>query len=120
MPDNAKSKGPEYGFHVLNLHDENIDWKNLGKACMTDRKEMIDGKSGRERNSAFFNHCLQKAYEYIPLKTKPPSRKKKCFPRDRRILMRKRTKVYKKILKNPCNEKLKEEIVEIERGNSGD
>ena len=29
--------------------------------------------------------------------------------------MRKRTKVYKQILKNPCNEKLKDKIVEIER-----
>ena len=115
VPDNTKQKGSDYGFHMLNLQDEEIDWVSLGKACKTDWKEMLKGKSEREKKTAFHNHCLEKAYEYIPKKSRPPNKRKKCIPRDRRILMRRRTKVYKQISKNPCNEKLKEKIVEIEK-----
>ena len=80
----------------------------------TDWKKMLKGKSERKINSAFHNHCLKKGYEYIPLK-KLPTRRKNCIPRDRMLLMRKRTKVYGQVLRNPCNTKLKEKNVEIER-----
>ena len=74
---------------------------------------MLKGKSERKINSAFHSHCLKNVYEYIPLKKS--NRRKTCIPRDRKILMRKRTKIYGQFVKNPFNEKLKEKIVEIEK-----
>ena len=70
MTENAKDRGSEYGFHVLNFQDKKIDWESLGKACKTDWNKMLGGKSERERKSAFHNHCLEKAYEYVPKKIK--------------------------------------------------
>ena len=113
--ENIKDRNPEYGFHELNFHDKGIDWEGLGKACKTDWNKMLRGKPEREGKSAFHDHCLEKAYEFVPRKLRPRTNGKKRIPRDRRILMRRRTKVYKQISKNPCNEKLKEKIVEIEK-----
>ena len=106
---------PEYGFHILYLRNKQIDWKGLGKSYKTDWKKLIVGKTKEEAAKSFEDHCIKKTYEHVPKKVGKPTGKKKRIPRDRRILMRRRTKVDKQILNSPLREKLKEERIEIER-----
>ena len=73
------------------------------------------GKTKEEAVKSFENHCIERTYEHVPKKLGKPTGKKRRIPRDRRILMRRRTKVDKQILNNPLREKLKEERLEIER-----
>ena len=106
---------PEYGFHMLDLQNKQIDWKGLGKSYRTDWKKLIVGKTKKEAVKSFQDHCVKKTYEHVPKKVGKPTGKKRRIPRDRRILMRRRAKVDKQILNNPLREKLKEERIEIER-----
>ena len=106
---------PEYGFHMLDLQNKQIDWKGLGKSYKTDWRKLIVGKTKEEAVKSFQDHCIEKTYEQVPKKLGKPSGKKRRIPRDRRILMRRKTKVDKQILNNPLREKLKEERLEIER-----
>ena len=76
--ENCKDKGIEYGFHMLNFQDEKIDWEGLGEACDTDWEELLEGKEDGERESAFHDHCLEIAYEYVPKKTRPSTKGKKA------------------------------------------
>merc|ERR1711874_440602 len=107
--------GPEYGFHMLDLQNKQIDWKGLGKSYRTDWKKTDSGKDKKEAVKSFQDHCVKKTYEHVPKKVGKPTGKKRRIPRDHRILMRRRTKVDKQILNNPLREKLKEERIEIER-----
>ena len=80
VPEKTNEKHPEYGFHMLNLQEKGIDWKNLGKSYKTDWKKLLAGKSDREMKSAFHEHCIGKTYEYAPKRSGPPTRTKKGSP----------------------------------------
>ena len=105
----------EYGFHMLDLQNKQIDWKGLGKSYKTDWRKLIVGKTKEEAVKSFQDHCVKITYEHVPKKLGKPGGRKRRIPRDRRILMRRRTKLDKRILNNPLREKLKEERIEIER-----
>ena len=100
---------------MLDLQNKQIDWKSLGKSYKTDWKKLIVGKTKEEAVKSFEDHCIEKKYKHVPKKVGKSIGKKRRIPRDRRILMRRRTKVDKRILNNPLREKLKEERIEIER-----
>ena len=115
LQDKTNNEGQKYGFHMLDLQNKQIDWKGLGKSYKTDWRKLIVGKTKEEAAKSFQDHCVKITYEHVPKKLGKPGGRKRRIPRDRRILMRRRTKLDKRILKNPLREKLKEERIEIER-----
>ena len=96
QPENPQNHESNSDFRMLNFQNEEIDWINLGKSLKTDWRKMFDGKSIREINSAFYDHCFKKSSDYVPEKSRPSNKRKKFIPTDRRILMRRRAKVDSK------------------------
>ena len=89
---------------------ESVNWKEeLGDPERTEPAEMLEN---------FINICAQESQNYIPKRTVAKKRKGSRIPRTRRILMRRRTKVNKK-LSQPVTPnrkaKLNEELIDIER-----
>ena len=81
VSENSKNNDSVDDFHMLNFKNEEIDWEELGKSCITDWKKMLEGKTTREMKSVFYDHCLKKSHDYVPKKLRPSTKRKKCIPK---------------------------------------
>ena len=116
---------------TLNFFNPSIDWEMVNSVFEnTDWNEM-DEHNSTENKLAFLLEKIESVCSvYIP-KRRKSNTKKQCIPKDRKILMRKRTKIRNKIKTNPMlvselesienkiilsikNEKAKKEITALE------
>ena len=93
---------------MLDLQNKQIVWKGLGKSYKTDWRKLIVGKTKEEAVKSFQDYYVKITYEHVPKNLGKPGGRKRCIPRDSRILMRRRIKLDKRILDNSLREKLKE------------
>jgi exonuclease III len=86
----------QVSFRQLNFFNEKIDWNKIQEDLNEmDWTAMTDGLQAQEIYRIFVNETLQVCIKHVPLRKLPP--KQKRIPQDRRILMRKITKLSKKV-----------------------
>ena len=93
---NIEPKNTEMSFKDLNFFNTKTNWDKIKNELDTVNWEMIlANKSVDEKHSEISNICLKICEKYVP-KRKPV--RKSLIPRDRRILMLKRSELYKKLV----------------------
>ena len=98
-----KSKSePEYpetsGFAKLNFNHNMIEWNEIdAELLQVDWLSQFNGKSPAEMLEIIDDYLLDICTKYIP--KKGGSKNKSNIPRDRKILMRKRTKINHQLIK---------------------
>ena len=99
----------------LNFYHKDIDWNSLRNKLNMEWVTALKDKSSEEMLSSFTSICAEVCREHVPRKS--PSKNKKAIPRDRRILMRKRSLYRKKLTRSPppnTEAKLQKALLEIE------
>ena len=105
-------------FNDLNFHEENIDWnfiKNKFEVVNWDNEFYNLGP--QEILDKLYKLCYHIVKEHIPKRIKKHNQNSSKIPRDRRNLMRRRSRINKTLLyvcSNERIEKLKSELVKIE------
>ena len=84
------------GFMKLNFFDKRVDWSRLQGRLCTNWAEKLDGKSCQESYDAFVEILYETAKMEVPEKRKTA----RIIPRDRRLLMKKRSKLRKRLLRS--------------------
>ena len=83
------------GFNEFNYHSETICWNDLRKDLdKVDWEKELNDLNPEIQYMTILQKCRKVSEAYVPLKRPPPQSKN--IPRDRKILMRKRTKLRKK------------------------
>ena len=83
-------------FDKYNFFSENVDWEKMNVDLqVVDWESLLQDMDVSQMADTFIETCLIIASKYAPNK-RPHGSNKRKIPRDRRILMRKRTKVKKK------------------------
>ena len=98
---NFKNFKPEKTFHNkfdnYNFHSENVNWENIKKdlQCIDWEETLNSISDPDEQYKTFLNECVAVIISnQVP--QRKPNKPKRIIPRDRRILMRKRTKLKKR------------------------
>ena len=103
-------------WNSLNFFSENIDWQIIReKLGLIKWTELLEGESCTATYNIVLNTIFDAVESLVPPK-KP--RHRSLIPRDRKILMRRRTKVRRKIEESfteSSKYNLKQELIEIER-----
>ena len=104
-------------FETLNFFSDDVDWKELEHALQqVNWSSEFEGKDPTQKYNHFISICENTAQIHVPLKRSAAPRKSK-IPRDRRILMRRRTKINKQLNKAQPPSKRQQlisELVDIE------
>ena len=114
--------GPGAIFDSLNFLSDEADMKGLSEKLESMNWKEVLGDPERTEPAVmlekFINTCAKESVNYIPKRTVAQKRKGSRIPRTRRILMRRRTKVNKKLAQpvTPTQKtKLTTELVDIEK-----
>ena len=96
----------------LNFYNSSIDWNSINLAFENTNWNEMDTLDTTENKLSFLLEKLKSVCSvYIP-KRKKMNPRKQCIPKDRKILMRKRTKIRKKLKSQPV---LVSELEKIEQ-----
>ena len=91
------SDGPGAAFDSLNFFSEEVDWDGLRHELDShDWEEDFKDMGPSEMLKCFLEICTKCAVKFVPVR-KSTEKKASHIPRDRRILMRRRTKVNKQL-----------------------
>lgn len=105
-------------FESLNFFSDDVDWDQLSNELQrVDWSTEFDGKDPDEQFNHLIDVCQNVSKQHVPGRRQATSSKKHAIPRDRRTLMRRRTKVTKQLAKHQPPSKrqqLTNELVEIE------
>ena len=104
-------------FSSLNFFSDDIDWSQLDSALNMDWSAEFAEKTPNEKFEHFISICQTISTQHVPQKRSSAQSRKSKIPRERRILMRRRTKVNKQLAKHQPSSKRKElidELVDIE------
>ena len=104
-------------FSSLNFFSEDIDWDQLNTALDINWTTELTDMAPEEKYNHFVSTCENIAAQNVPLKRSAVQSGKPRVPRERRILMRRRTKVNKQLAKHQPPSKRRElvdELVDIE------
>ena len=105
-------------FNDLNFMSEDVDWCSLENELeMHEWKEELSTLSPTDMMKTFTQICLHAAQKHVP-KRKLKHKNVSKIPRDRKILMRRRSTINKHLANKPSDarrEKLQKESAEIER-----
>ena len=114
--------GPGSAFDSLNFYSEKADWTGLeAKLRAVDWNSEIGNEDDpEEMMKTFIKVCAETSADFIPKRKVTEQKKSSPIPRHRRILMRRRTKVHKKLNRpRPLTEnqkkKLMDELIDIEK-----
>ena len=106
------------GFDDLNFFSDNADWNGLAHELgALDWSQILTEKEPNDMMNSFVQSCVESSKKFIPKKS-AAKKKQNSIPRNRRILMRRRTKVVKQLSATKSQTrkiKLEEENKEIER-----
>ena len=111
----GKTIRKEEGFFALNYHHKSVDWDAIdARFSAMQWRQMLQSRPAQEMVEIIYQSLLEVCLEYIPKKLSQT--RHHHIPRDRRILMRKRTKLQKQYHKSSlrARNRLKQEIEGIE------
>ena len=105
-------------FDSLNFFSEDVNWEELESSLQqVDWPSEFVDKNPDEQFNHFVATCENIAQLHVPLKRSTAPKRKSKIPRDRRILMRRRTKINKQLAKHQPPSKRQQlinELVDIE------
>ena len=113
---NSESCENETSMFLLNFTDNEIDWNELQeKLNEIIWEDLFAGKCSDEIWNIFNDKVYKLVERYVPRKI--PPRNKSSIPRDRKILMRKRSKLQKKLHSesDPNSLRIVQEILNVEQ-----
>ena len=107
-------------FDRLNFFSPETDWDSIkAKLAATDWPSLLENQSPTEMLQTFATHCEIITAASTPLRASiNKSRQPKRVPRDRRIMMRKRTKLRKRfteIKEDTRKSRIRNELIQLER-----
>ena len=115
----SKNKILDESLNMYNYFDKSIKWEELNHTLINQNWTLEYNDMHPLQNfNKFLSICTELSEKHVTKRKIPQEKKKSIPPKERRILMRKRSKIQSK-LKNTSNKvkalKLKDRLVQIER-----
>ena len=108
-----------FNENVFNFFDENINWDVINETLkLHDWVSEFEGLQPCEKFDRFISICYQLCEKFVPKRKLSKRGKRRRLPRERRILIRRRSKIHKRLQRttNKVKQiKLRDELVSIER-----
>ena len=103
---------------ILSIFSDDIDWESINEElALIQWVQKFDGLDPQEKLNSFLLTCETIMKKHVPLKKIHTNSRRGNIPRDRRLLMRRRTKVTKQLAKFPngaAKTRLNQELIAIE------